>query len=146
MKTVERFVDEISGREFKTQAEAIKSEKKNGGIKKLFGFWKEADDFNCDNDRCFQRTDVEYLRLQDALVKAVIEYEPWIEKHYEKEGGMSRRYMVGGYIIGRFLSDVDSDLYRWYCILSNICTTCYREFNQPYGANHCTHTNKALKP
>ena len=33
MKVVERFVDEISLKEFKTQKEAIKSEKRHGGIK-----------------------------------------------------------------------------------------------------------------
>lgn len=140
MKVIDRFLDEISGREFKTREEAIKSEKKNGGIKKLFSFWKPHGDFNCDNSRCFQRTDTDYLRLQDALVKAVIDYEPWIAKHYEKDGGLQRKHMVGGYIIGRFLSDGGSELYEWYCYLSNTCPTCYREFNQPYGANHCSHT------
>jgi hypothetical protein len=146
VKTVERFVDEISGKDFKTQKEAISSEIRHGGIKKLFDFWKPAGDFKCDNDRCFQRSDVDYLRLQDALVKAVVHYEPWIDKHYKKEGGMSRKYMQGGFIIGRFLSDGNSDLYKWYCVLSNICTKCFREFNQPYGANHCTHNNEAIEP
>jgi len=146
VKVVEYFLDEISNKTFKTKEEAIKSEKKNGGIKKLFGFWKKAGDFNCDNSRCFQRSDVDYLRLQDALVKAVTEYEPWIAKHYEKHGGISREHMQSGFIIGRFLDDGGSELYHWYCILSNVCKTCFREFNQPYGANHCTHTNKALLP
>jgi len=146
MRTVERFLDEISGKEFKTQSEAIESEKCHGGIKKLFGFWKKAGDFNCDNSRCFQRTDIDYLRLQDALIKAVKEYEPWIAKHYEEHGGLTREHMKGGYIIGRFLDDGSDDLYPWYCILSNICPVCFREFNQPYGANHCTHSNKAINP
>lgn len=141
MKTVERFVDEISQREFKTVEEAIASEKRHGGIKKLFGFWKEHK-LSLNNDECVSRTQIDYLRLQEALVKGVREYEPWIAKQYEKhnEGGITAGHMVGGYIIGRYLSDGNSDLYHWYGILSCICQKCYREFNQPYCANHCTHS------
>jgi len=145
MKIIEKFVDELSGREFKTREEAIKSEKKNGGIKKLFVFWNDKVDFDCDNSKCFQRKESDYIRLQEALVKAVNEYEPWIAEHYKKDGGFQKKHCGSGYIIGRFLSDGNSELYHWYCILSNTCSTCFREFNQPYGANHCTHSNKVSK-
>ena len=42
MKTINKYVDEISGKEFAKIEDAIASEKKNGGIKKLFAFWKEV--------------------------------------------------------------------------------------------------------
>lgn len=142
MKTINKFVDEISGREFETVEEAIKSEKKNGGIQKLFSFWKEH---KVEWRETFQRTDVEYLRLKDALVKAITEYEPWIAKHYEKNGGLRREHIGGGYIIGRFLDDGDSELYKWYCIMSNVCPTCFLEHEQQYNTNHCEHSQKPNK-
>ena len=143
MKTIEKYVDELSGREFKTIEEAIESEKKNGGIKKLFSFWKQPkDDGTCrfsNGDWCYQRSDVEYLRLQDALIKATNDYHPWIAKQYEEHGGLKREYVFGGAMIGRYLDDNNSELYTWYSILSNICKTCYRQWGQMYYANNCKH-------
>ena len=145
MKTIQKYIDELSGREFANREDAIKSEKKNGGVKKLFSFWKlpkkdKGSEF-ANGHWCYQRTDVEYLRLQDALIKAVKDYEPYIAKHYEDEGGLQRKHLGSGYIIGRFLCDNDSELYGWYGLLSNICSRCFREWGQPYYANHCTHTS-----
>jgi len=140
MKRVNKYLDEISGREFKTQEEAIKSEKKHGGIKKLFSFWKEPKDNTCDfaNGKwCYQRTEAEYHQLIEALVKGVKKYEPWIAKHYEKDGGLSKKHIGGGYIIGRFLNDGNSELYHHYGILSNICPKCFREYGQMFWAINC---------
>lgn len=146
MKVVERYIDEISGREFKKREDAIKSEKKNGGIKKLFSFWrKHKDDGNCrfaNGEWCYQRSDVDYLRFVDALIKAVNDYEPWIAEKYEEYGGLKREHIGGGYIIGRFLDDGSSELYDYYCLVSNICKVCYREWGQPYYANNCNHNAK----
>lgn len=148
MKVVERYVDETSGREFKTKKEALDSENKSNGIKKLFSFWDYEKDEHCEfanGGWSRQRTKEEYERLQDALVEGVKKYEPWINEHYAKHGGINREYMGVGYIIGRFLSDGRSDLYRFYCLLPNICSKCYREWGQPYYANHCDHRDKIKK-
>ncbi|MCK5016323.1 MAG: hypothetical protein KAS32_04550 [Candidatus Peribacteraceae bacterium] len=142
MKTIEKYVDEISGREFKTVEEAIKSEKKNGGIKKLFSFWVPAPkDEHCsfaNGGWCYQRADHEVLKLTDALLKAIKDYEPWIAGQYESDGGIQRDHLGPGYIIGRYLQDGGSELYSKYCILSEICPKCFRQWGQLYHASHCT--------
>ncbi len=141
MKTINKYIDEISGREFATADEAIESEKKNGRIAKLFSFWTELPgDKDCcfaNGEWCYQRTDYDYLRFVDALIKAVTDYEPWIAKQYKCEGGLQRVHMGGGYIIGRYLDDGHSELYSKYCTLSNICPKCFREWGQAYYANNC---------
>lgn len=146
MKMIEKYVDEISGRIFSKRKDAIKSEKKNGGIKKLFEFWKHhPEDPNCDfaNGKwCYQRTDVEYLRLIDSFVKGIKDYEPWIAEKYEGLGGLQRVHIKGGYIIGRYLDDGMSEMDVWYRVIANICPQCFREWGQQYHANHCSHIRK----
>ncbi|MBU2052549.1 hypothetical protein KKH13_05070 [Patescibacteria group bacterium] len=146
MKIIEKYVDEISGKEFSRESDAIKSEKKNGGIKKLFSFWKyPPKDGTCkfaNGGWCYQRTDVEFIRLVDSLIKAVKDYEPWIAKQYEKNGGLQREHIGSGYMIGRYLDDGHSELYSWYGLISNICPKCFREWGQPYYANNCSHLEK----
>lgn len=131
----------------KTIEQAIESEKKNGGIKKLFSFWvrpKKDKTCNFTNGKwCYQRKDHEYLKLVDALIKGVNEYEPWIASQYEKHGGLKREYIGGGYMIGRYLDDGHSELNEWYHIISNICPKCFREWGQPYYANNCNHNTRS---
>jgi hypothetical protein len=144
MKPITRYIDEISGREFKTQQEAIKSEKKNGGIEKLFAFWKyPKEDQTCEfanGEWCYQRTEGEYKMFQENLIKAINKYEPWIAGQYEKHGGLKKEYVKGGTMIGRYLCDGNSELYKQYGVLSKICPVCFREWGQQYYANHCTHS------
>ncbi len=146
MKTIEKYVDELSGREFKTQKEAIKSELKNGGIKKLFSFWKyPLKDKGCEFENggwCYQRKDHEYLKFVDSLIKAIKDYEPWIAKQYKEHGGLKREHIGSGYMIGRYLGDGSSELYKQYGTISNICPKCFREWGQPYYANNCKHNVK----
>ncbi len=142
MKVVNKYVDEISRREFAKREDAIKSEKKNGGIKRLFAFWQyPPKDKHCkfaNGGWCYQRTDVDVLRFTDALVTAIKDYEPWIAEQYETNGGLQRKHVGTGYIIGRYLSDGNSELYSQYCTLACICPKCYREWGQQYYATHCT--------
>ena len=141
MKTINKYVDEISGREFAKIEDAIASEKKNGGIKKLFGFWKEVPkDKNCcfaNGGWWYQRTEAEYLMYIEALIKAIKEYEPWIASQYESDGGLQKGHIGSGYLIGRYLNDNNSELYRQYNIMSDVCPKCFRQWGQPYHANHC---------
>ncbi len=141
MKTVEKYIDEISGKEFGTIKEAIASEKRNGGLKKLFAFWKKVPkDKHCNfanGGHCYLRSDHEYWKFVDSLIKAIKDYEPWIASQYDSDGGLARTHVKGGYLLGRYLQDGSSELYSLYCIMSNICPKCFRQWGQPYYANHC---------
>jgi hypothetical protein len=141
MKESTKYVDEISGKEFATREAAIKSEKKNGGIKKLFAFWKPVPkDDKCqfvNGEWCYQRTEGDYLNFKDALIKAIKDYEPYIAGQYESDGGLQRDHLGTGYIIGRYLCDGGSELYSKYCTLSEICPKCFRQWGQPYYAINC---------
>ncbi len=128
-------LDEISGREFAKIEDAIASEKKHGGIKNLFGFWKKVD---VTGSGCYQRTEGEYLIFVEAFVKAINQYEPWIASQYESASGFKKEHVGSGYMIGRYLSDGNSELYHHYHIISNICSKCFRQWDQPYHAAHCS--------
>jgi len=147
MKKINKYVDELSGREYSSKADVIKSENKNKGIKQLFAFWKyPKDDGTCrfaNGEWCYQRTEGEYHRFQEALIEAINTYEPWIAEQYKKHGGLKKEYVKGGTMIGRYLDDGDSELYHQYGTLSNICPVCFREWGQPYYANNCKHTVKS---
>jgi hypothetical protein len=146
MKTMEIYVDEISKRRFDKIEDAIKSEKKNGGIKKLFSFWKyPPKDKNCDfanGSWCYQRTKAQFKMFRENLIEAINQYEPWIAKQYKEHGGLQSEHMGSGFMIGRYLSDGNSELYSQYLTLSNICPVCFREWGQPYYANNCKHNFK----
>lgn len=142
MKEIQKYKDEISGKVFDTAQEAIESEKKNGGIKKLFSFWAELPEDDCckfaNGGWCYQRTEEEVLRYKEALLKALKDYEPWITSQYDEDGGLQLVHLGAGYIIGRYLSDGNKELYSLYCTLSNICPKCFREWGQGCYAKNCT--------
>ena len=141
MKKIDKYIDEISRREFASKKEALESENKNKGIKKLFAFWKNPQkDRTCNfanGSWCYQRTKKDFEKFQDALIDAINRYEPWIAKQYIKHGGLKREYVGGGYMIGRYLGDGNSELYHQYCILSNICPKCFRQYGQSFYALNC---------
>lgn len=149
MKTIEKYIDEISGREFEDIKDAIKSEKKNGGIKKMFSFWKyPPKDKGCEFENggwCYQRSEGEYKLFVETLIKAICIYEPWIASRYKPHGGLRAEHMGAGFMIGRYLSDGDCELYGQYNTLSKICPVCFREWGQPYYAINCKHCVKPRK-
>lgn len=141
MKEITKYKDEISNRIFDTAEKAIASEKKNGGIKRLFAFWIEPPrDDTCqfaNGGWCYQRTEEDVQKFKDALVKAIRTYEPWIASQYDEDGGFQEAHIGAGYLIGRYLSDGQKELYSQYCTLSCICSKCFREWGQQYHATHC---------
>jgi hypothetical protein len=149
MKTIKKFINEISGEEFSEKENAIKAEKKSKNIKNLFSFWHSSKDDNycsfANGKWCYQRTKSEYNQLIETLVKALKKYEPWITKQYKEEGGLQSKHIGRGYMIGRYLCDGNSELYHWYCLISNICPKCFREWGQLYFSNTCTHNQMPLK-
>ena len=118
MLVINRYLDEISKREFKTEKEAIASEIKNGGIKKLFSFWKaEPKDDTCsfaNGGWAYQRKESDYVLLREAILKGIKEYEPWIAKQYAEHGGLKIDHIKGG---GRRhtqqIKGLGSHLYLW---------------------------------
>jgi hypothetical protein len=143
MKIITKFVDEISGDEFDNQDEAIKNEKMNKDILDSFSFFKEVPkEKNCDfenGDWCYQRTEEEFLRYKETLLRMIKKYHKWIDKQYNKDGGLQLKHIGASYMIGRYLNDNDSSLYHHYCIMSDICPFCFRQWGQQYYANNCSH-------
>lgn len=139
MKKVMLYKDEVSGKIFKSKLDAIKSEKRSAGIKKLFSFWKESPRM-C-SDECYQRTGNEVEKLRSAILVAIKIYEPAIEAEFP--GGVTINRIVRGGIIGRYLCDLHSDINKYYIIFSNICCLCFREWGQQYDAMYCSHSVKA---
>jgi benzoyl-CoA reductase/2-hydroxyglutaryl-CoA dehydratase subunit BcrC/BadD/HgdB len=139
MKEIKKFKDEISGEEFTSEQQAIKSENRSKDIKSSFAFYINNKNKPKDgNDGIGVKHEEEfYYRLIDTLIKLVKKYDRWILNSYEDVGGLSRENVKGYSMLGRFLDDSNSGLYHWWCIQSNICPKCYREYGQTYYALHC---------
>lgn len=113
-------------------------------IDEMFAFYKNADDSTdfANGGWCIQRDEKFYLKLIDAIIEAVKQYEPWILENKPYQGALSREQVMGYSWLGRFLDDSGSGLYKWWGIQANICQTCFREWGQMYYANNCNHTDK----
>jgi len=144
MEQITKFRNEVSGRCFDNEEEAILSEKKSKEIKEVFAFYDPPDDDSCDfvnGKYCIKRSKEFYDKLIDGIIDMVTKYESWILKSYEKHGGLKKEFVFGYTVLGRFLDDGSSELYRWWEIQANICPVCYREYGQLYYTNNCTHSD-----
>jgi hypothetical protein len=135
MKNVVMYKNELSGEVFADKEKAEKNEKDSIFIRDTFVFWDKYDHKNSD-DFC-QRTAGDYEKLQDAIIVAVKEVEPYINSQYDKDGGLKREHVHPGYMLGRYLSDANSKIWTYLCTLGRICDKCYKEWDQPYYANNC---------
>jgi hypothetical protein len=146
MKTITKFVNEFTGEEFTNETKCLHAIEKSKGIKELFSFWKKyPKESNCNfenGEYCYQRTKEEFDKLIDTFIIAVKKFEPWIYSQYSGYGGLKPKYVIGSTFLGRYLGDNDSELYEWWCLQSNICPKCYREYGQPYFAINCGCNNK----
>jgi len=140
MKEVAKFLDEIAKREYDSAEKASKAEERSREIMEAFSFYDEPADPLCkfgNGEWSIQRTKDFYGWIQDGIIRLVNKQEPRIAEQFEKHGGLSRENVKGGYIIGRYLDDWKSPLYKWWGILYNICPKCFREYGQPYYAINC---------
>jgi len=140
MIEISKFKDEISGRCFDSKLEAIESEKKYKDIREAFAFYDEAETDSCafaNGEYSVQRNEEFYDKLIDGIINMVNKYEPWILKSYKN--GITKEYVKGYSVLGRFLDDSNSPLYKWWSIQANICTICFKEWGQLYYTNHCSH-------
>jgi hypothetical protein len=143
-KTVVRYINSVTGDEFKTEKAALKSENRSKGIRSLFKFFiPTPKDKSCkfaNGGWCYQRTKEDFIKFREALVIAIKKYHKWIASQYNEDGGFNINHIGASFIIGRYLSDSNSEIYKYYCTFSNICPVCFREWGQQYHATHCDHT------
>ena len=146
VKILERYEDEISGQIFDNIEDAKTSEFKSFDIQTSFDFYKPIEDECLDfanGGFCIQRSEEFYLKLLRTLLNMVNKHEIYISEQYlKKHGFMSIENIKGMSILGRFLDDNGSQLYKWWCIQSYICPKCFREYGQTYYALHCSCDNK----
>lgn len=112
---------------------------KEKAINKIFS-WFNVKKHSCsfiNNGGMIQRTKQEYDRLIDCIIYAVEKHEPWILKEYE--GRLTPDKVRGYSLLGRYLDDSCSPLYRWWGVQGKICPICYREYGQMFYTLHCSH-------
>ena len=119
-------------------------EQRRQEIDSLFSFYNVPEDEGC----CFangewnvQRSKEFYNKFIDTLILALNKYEPWI-KGTAYSDGFTRENIAGGSILGRFLDDGGSPLYKWWGRQANICPKCYIEWGQMYYTLRCGHIYK----
>ena len=143
MIEINKFKDEISGKCFNTKEEAVEAENKHRDIQDTFSFYNDPSvEGSCDfenGEYCIQRDKGFYDKLINGIIKMVNKHENWILKSYKKVGGLSEKYVSGYTLLGRFLDDTHSPLYRWWSVQARICPTCFREYGQMYYTQRCTH-------
>lgn len=149
MKTIQKFIDEVTRDEYDTEAAALRAEKKSRAIEKLFSFVDLSagkKDKGCDfgnGGYCVQRTKEYYDRFRATIVAAVKKHERWIDKSYKEHkdcpNGLTIEIAHPFGILGRYLCDGGSHINHYFCKYQNICPKCYREWGQGYYAIHCPH-------
>ncbi len=151
MKTITKYIDEVSGREFTDKKQALKSEAKHKTIKSMFSWVKDAKEHTEKKEEkkdsckfanggwCVQRDKVFYHRLICTIIEAINLHEPWIAEQYEQRGGtgLKPENAMGCTLLGRYLSDGGSEIYSWFSLQARICPKCYREYGQAFYALHC---------
>jgi hypothetical protein len=142
VKAVHKYENEFTGKLYDTPADAIAAEHKSKDIADAFSFYGQIGN-GCDfmnGGWCIQRTEGFYDRMIDTLIDMIEKHEPWIAEHYVANGTPLSRVLVRGYsFVGRLVDDNDSQLYKWWCVQSNMCPICFREYGQTYYALQCTH-------
>ena len=149
VEVIERYKDEISGKTFDNILDARMSEIKSFDIQKAFSFYKPIEDEHLEfanGNFCVQRTEDFYVKLLRTLLDMTNKHEVWISEQYlQNYGSMSIENIKGMSILGRFLDDSDSQLYKWWCVQANICPKCFREYGQAYYSLHCSCDDKIPK-
>ena len=155
MKTKRKFIDEVTGDEYDTEAAALKAERKNKAIEDLFSFVDMTagkKDKNCDfgnGGYCVQRTREYYDKFRATIVAAVRKHEKWIAKSYAEHkdcpDGLTVELAHPFGILGRYLGDGGGLINHYFNVYQNICTKCYREWGQGYYAIHCPCNGKSAE-
>ncbi len=114
VKIINKFKDEISEKIFDNIEDAIKSENKSIAIKEAFAFYvpiKDEDLKFANGEFCIQRKEEFHDKIISTLIDLIKIYEPYIAKEYASVG-LTKEYVKGYSILGRYLDDSDSQLYN----------------------------------
>jgi hypothetical protein len=137
MKTKQKFVDELSGKEFDTKVAAIASEAMHADLNRIFKDYKGKDPDG--SWKYYQRTQEWVDTLADKIIEAIKKYEPWIVKSFKDDKKEITREHIGGYYIGRCLDDGNSPINHYYRLYMEVCRKCLKQYEQCYFAIHCCH-------
>ena len=145
--TVSKFRDDLSGKLFDNIEDAIVSEYKHRYIQNAFSFYDEVvdDTRNFQNGEfCVQRDEDFYNRLLDAFLDCIKKWYPEIISKYTKVVGtldkesLFDRKSFANMWMSEELTDSNA-LFKWWCIQSNICPVCFREYGQMCYVQNCKH-------
>ena len=142
MKTVQKFINEATGEEFTDQKACETAEARSSSIKKIFSFWGEVRDpkNSCDFSNgkyCYQRAAYDRLMLAGAILTAIKLHVPALVKKYTDIGGLKLEHVSQDTYMGRYLSETNSEIYRYLYTHGCICHNCYRQYGQLYYAINC---------
>lgn len=135
MKTKQKFVDELSGKEFDTEAQAVASETKHASIKKIFKDYQQKDPSGTWH---YYQRDKQWLDdLAIYIIKAIKKHEPWIIKSFKDDGKELTKEYIGKYYVGRCLDDGNSPINHYHYMYMQTCGKCYKQYEQAYFGLHC---------
>lgn len=145
MKSVIKYLDEVTGTTFDSAKKAIASERRHRNINNDFAWVDDAEaltkgegDGSCsfaNGDWCVQRSERFYKKLTNTIIEAVYLYEPWVWNEYRQHGGLLPQFVSGFSMLGRYLESGPLSKHLW--LQMTVCRKCYRQYGQPYHALHC---------
>ena len=140
VEIIQQYKDGVSGRIFENEYDSIKSELKSTDIENAFDFVQVIPGFNTtdfvNGQFCIQHDATFYHRLLDMIISMALKYHPSLNS-----AQLTREYIKGHSYFGRYLSESESQLYKWFSVQMCICPVCYREYGQPYYALNCEHND-----
>ena len=140
VEAIKQYKDSVSGRIYDNEYDAIKSELKSTDIENAFDFVQAIPCFNTtdfvNGQFCIQHDATFYHRLLDTIISMSLKYHPSLNS-----AQLTREYIKGQSYLGRFLSESNSQISKWFDVQMSICPVCYREYGQLYYALNCEHND-----
>lgn len=139
MKIIQKYVDEITGKEYHTTESAQAAENYTTAVKEAFAAWERIDDIDFANGKySVQRSKAFYMETLKTIELLLRNYHPKIIKDIEKRTVWKPEF-VFCYLVQRTLDDMGDYLCRYVYRAERICPVCYKEWGQLYYKNHCVH-------
>ena len=135
MREVIRYKSEVTGDVYDTEKECARADEEHLLVQGTFSFYDGCEVDGLGDGEFIQRDKDFYDRLCDGIATLTNSLHPWIKKSFD--GEVTRVHAQGRRILGRYLDDGGSPLYRWWSIQASICGKCYKQYNQTFYALHC---------